>query len=560
VARTTPVYTPLSAKKHLVIWGLAALPGVTLFTLPFERLFDFVRMETDRASALQAAEQYLFQRGVDPSSYERVATLTTVEEGDGLPVRYLRQRLGVTGVNEAYRSRLIPAAWNTRFFKPLQKEEYRILVHMDGRVVRYDHRLDEAAPGDTLTPEAAREIAEREIAGAWDMTGYTLVETTAERRVGRIDHTFTWEDTLRRVGAGHFRIQAEVQGAETVRIRPHFKPPEAWVREEQRTTAADTARRAVTLFVGALIIGLAFRLYIPWILQRRVNWRFAVIAAAIYTGLSALTRILNLTDFYAAYDTSVSLSTYMATMSVVFLMGNLIFPMFTLLVLFSFVETGYRQAFPDKTDLTAWFRGMARSQHGETRSVWRDAMALSFAACLLGPGVRRVMQATSHYLGVPTQTSLEALSFASSVLPVASGLLEAITDAMLFGGLLLWGVIMARHYLPGTGALFGVMAVLAMAMTAGGADTWTEFGVKSGQLLFQFALLFMGVRYLWRDNLTACALTIFLLSLTGHAWDTLLYAPRTYGVSGIILLILALASPFILRRSVRSRKSASLPA
>ena len=45
--------------------------------------------------------------------------------------------------------------WDVRFFKPLQKEEFHVHVDPGGRIVGYEHLVEEAAPGARLDRDAA---------------------------------------------------------------------------------------------------------------------------------------------------------------------------------------------------------------------------------------------------------------------------------------------------------------------------------------------------------------------------------------------------------------------
>ncbi len=87
--------------------------------------------------------------------------------------------------------------WQTRFFRPLQKEEFDVRVDPAGGIVGYAHQLEDAAPGARLDRAAAQATAESFLRDTLhiDLSRYEFREEEANftERPDRRDWSFSWE-------------------------------------------------------------------------------------------------------------------------------------------------------------------------------------------------------------------------------------------------------------------------------------------------------------------------------------------------------------------------------
>src|SRR5262249_24918023 len=146
-----------------------------------------------RQGALRRADQFLTSQGVRYESYRRVAWIQPNVDAQAL--RYLLQRRSVQETDRLYRSATRLLLWHVRYFRPLQKGQY--FVHIDasnGAVFGYSRVVDENAPGASISPDAARALAERVIAEhGYAIGGFELQESRSQQRKARTDYTLVWQ-------------------------------------------------------------------------------------------------------------------------------------------------------------------------------------------------------------------------------------------------------------------------------------------------------------------------------------------------------------------------------
>ena len=110
-----------------------------------------------------------------------------------------------------------PTAWQVRFFRPQEKEEYRLWIDAgDGRLFAWEALFAEETPGaDPDRPEAAALAAAHMRRFGLDPDRFTTVETSAEKLPGRTDHRLVFEalpQDDRHVGQALFRVEVRLAG------------------------------------------------------------------------------------------------------------------------------------------------------------------------------------------------------------------------------------------------------------------------------------------------------------------------------------------------------------
>ena len=120
-----------------------------------------VNFRVSRAEALGRARTFLAAAGDDVSGYQS----TIVFDMDEDAKTYLEREAGLEQANQLMADQVNVWAWDVRFFRPLQQEEYHVDVSPAGRVVGFSHTIEEARAGAKLERNAAQTIAEK-FAGA----------------------------------------------------------------------------------------------------------------------------------------------------------------------------------------------------------------------------------------------------------------------------------------------------------------------------------------------------------------------------------------------------------
>jgi hypothetical protein len=300
-----PVRPPLPAKYLYV--AAAAVALIVMLARPHQ-FGNFLSIRTDRATAEAAAKQFLEQKGVKTGQWWIVSDFTPNLRS--AEVEYLRQQKGIAGADALIGKHLITGVWRVRFFQPLNPEEWLVYIDRSGRPYRYDHVLDEKAPGAKLTPSEARRRAEAFLKSLPQFQGTLgeLADSQEDKRDNRTDHSFEWEDASVTAGEARLRTTATVVGDEVCENRRYFKLPEQWLRDYQKPRLASYVFPA---FIGAiavpLVIAFVRRLSAP---AHRFHWRVYAEIGGVVALVSAVDLWNSAPTLLRGYDTSTPLDNY----------------------------------------------------------------------------------------------------------------------------------------------------------------------------------------------------------------------------------------------------------
>jgi membrane protease YdiL (CAAX protease family) len=300
---------PRLAAKWLYVAAAAA--GLLALAARPHEFGGFVRLTLTRDRAAQAAGDEMRSRGVNPAEWRSVTDFAAnlrVQEFE-----YLRRVAGDDAANQTAGARTLTGLWRTRYFRPLQEEEWRVWVRSDARVMRVDHVLDEKAAGQRLTPDQARARAADYLrrAQSIQVESLRLVEANQEKRDNRTDHTLVWEDPDFRVGEARARVSVEVIGDEVSTFRRFLKLPEQWLREFEKPR-----------LLGYLFPGLMGAAGLPLliVLVRRLgrheyHWRVYLVLCVAAFCLSVASTLNRWPTLLAGYPTETALENYLGQLA-----------------------------------------------------------------------------------------------------------------------------------------------------------------------------------------------------------------------------------------------------
>src|SRR5438034_4431800 len=364
------IKSTLTTQQSTISWILIAVLALAAgsfawrnFTRAFPLLSLDIRM--DRQAALDRARTLATEQQLGPPDFRDAASFSLDEsvqtfvelEGGGKPAF---SALVADPLFTPYR-------WRVRHFKEREKHEVTFSFAADGEANGFVERLREDAPGAALTGAAAREIAESEAARRWrvDLAPFQSVEQSEERRPGgRVDHTFVYERSDRRLGEGRYRLRLVVSGDELTEVTYFLKVPDAFTRRYEQMRAANTAigvGGALAMVVVYGVGGIAFGLFVL-ARQRWVIWRQPIMWGAAVALAQA---VVNINEWPLAgmqYDTALSTRSFVArqiSLALVELVANA--AVFSLS--FMAAESLTRRAFPSHPQFwRLWSRNAARSR------------------------------------------------------------------------------------------------------------------------------------------------------------------------------------------------------
>jgi membrane protease YdiL (CAAX protease family) len=285
---------------------LALLGGTVWFSARnFYKAFPeaSIDFKVNREGARDIAGRFLISQGYFLSNYRGAAAFDYDDEAK----TFLERELGLEKANSLMGSRVRLWRWKFRWFRPLQKEEFRAEITPRGEIAGFEHDLAEDAARPGVPSDQARALAEaflRTKLGR-DRGALDFVEEADVVRPHRIDRTFTWKERGFEIHDATYRMSITVLGNEVGEYREFLKVPEQWKRDYQRLRSKNELAQKVDTY--AMFVLLAGLLVVIVLRVRRddVRWRWAswVGLAGIVLGFLSQVNEFPLHEFnYATTD------------------------------------------------------------------------------------------------------------------------------------------------------------------------------------------------------------------------------------------------------------------
>ena len=518
-------YQPLT-QRRLMVGGLLILGGALLAAIHSDRFGEPFKLRVTRAAVVAQADSYLAARGVPVGQYRRVAWLR--DNVDFMAVKYLLQYRSVPEVDQLYRKATKLALWQVRYFKPLQKEEYSVLVDPEGGgVFTMIHDLDENAAGATLSADQALQVGQQFISSqGFNLGDFDLQDSHAEQRKAREDYTLTWQARPGyplNVADSHYRLEVHIAGKQVVAFSRHFKLPEDWVRREGERKLVNVALRGVALMAGAGLFAGALWLFVRQVRGNQMRWRPAL-PVALALGLVFLLsefNTLNLVD--AQYNTSLPLSTFELYIVVSYLVVTLAVALVGW-VLVAFATSLYPEA---------W-----RMFSGAARHVWaRDALVALAVALALSAAIDNLGALVFSHFHAYASLGGEILnSSLATTFPGGGFLLRGFSYAV-FSTAALAGLVrlITLGWEKKSPWLWLGLALVVVSLGPASAHSWPEFLVSWSLGFVQLLAAFVIVSFFLRDNIAAYLAVAFALPLVDPLLDLFSSAAPFYRWNGVAL-------------------------
>ncbi len=334
----------------VIVAGICLAIGVKYFSHAFPEAAIEFRVNRDDSTPL--ATKFLADRGWSVDGYRHSAVF---DYDDDAKV-YLERTQGLARMNTLTRGPLRLWHWSHRWFKPQQKEEFRVDVTPAGEVVGFDREVLESAPGANLETSAARAMAEKFLVEVMhrDLGDLEFVDSVSVKRPARTDYSFTWKNKNVDLGDGSSRLGVDVDGDHVAGYREFVKIPENWTRDYQKLRSRNEAANLVDEVPWILLCigGLA-------LLIQRLRKRDVPVHLAVYFGLvAALLYFLGQLNMFSqaefGYHTTDSYSSFVSSYVVENLLAGLGLGALIFLLMAS-SEPVYRDAFPRFISIRRYF-------------------------------------------------------------------------------------------------------------------------------------------------------------------------------------------------------------
>jgi membrane protease YdiL (CAAX protease family) len=334
----------------IVVSALSLSIGVKYFSHAFPEAA--IRFRVNRNDSAPLAEKFLAARGVKLNGYRHAAEF----DYDDQAKVYLERTQGLERMNRLTSGPVHLWHWSHRWFKPQQKEEFRVDVTPVGDVVGFDHDLPEAAPGADLDQASARTVAETFLSQVMgrNLNDLEFIETQKEKRPARTDHDFTWKQKSVDLGDGSLRIEVEVDGAAVAGYREFVKVPEQWTRDYDKLRSRNNTAETVDTVFWILLSVAMLVILIRRLRDRDVPVWMSVAFGGVGTGLFLLGQLNTFSLAEFGYTTTDSYSSFVTNYFWESLLGSVGIGAFIFLLVAA-SEPVYREGFPNQLSLRRYF-------------------------------------------------------------------------------------------------------------------------------------------------------------------------------------------------------------
>jgi membrane protease YdiL (CAAX protease family) len=302
----------------LLVWILAGLLcGGVAWRYFYQALPEAsVHFKVPRAQALVLARTFATAQGAQLANYRS----SIIFEVDDNAKTYLERTLGLEKANGLMAGQVSVWYWDVRFFRPQQREEYRVHVSPDGSVVFYDHIVEESRAGSHLDRDTALARAtlflREQLHLPLEDYNFLPEEANPTEYPNRRDWSFAWERKDFRVPAGPpgsgatYRLHVVVRGADVGLADESLKIPEDWLRGYERLRSGNNLVETFALIPYVFLYGAAFWIIFELSKLGLIRWAGPVKLGLFLAALWFINSINTWQELLAEYDTNASYSAF----------------------------------------------------------------------------------------------------------------------------------------------------------------------------------------------------------------------------------------------------------
>ncbi|HEV2102850.1 MAG TPA: CPBP family intramembrane glutamic endopeptidase [Candidatus Acidoferrum sp.] len=421
-----------SEKRALVLWVVFGALGLLFAQRYFFRAFPeaSIDFKVSQKEAETRARKFLGDLGENVNDYKS----SVVFEVDDNAKTYLERELGLQQANRVMSSEVDVWYWEVRFFRPLQIEEYEVRISPAGKVVAFEHKIEEARGAKSLSRSEALSSAEQFLRTNegldLDQWNFLPEEGGSEVKPNRIDWSFSWEKKGFKAKDAPYRLEVGLEGDRIGDAQVSLKVPEDWKRGYAHLRSTNDFYELVAFIPYGFLLGGALWLGVSLSRRGETRWMPAVKLGGLVAVLFLLMQLNEWNTLPPSYVTHDSYSSFLAQRFFLALLQALGTGLMVTLVLPG-GEPLYRSTQPDKLRLSNAFslRGL-RSKEFFCSSL----VGLGLAAAHIGFIVAFYMIGSKHGVWAPQDTNYSGAF--NTAIPwiggVAIGVTAATSEEFLF--------------------------------------------------------------------------------------------------------------------------------
>lgn len=539
IANHGKLYQPLTAVAKLLLF-FGAILGISLVIIFYRKTNPQTetRYLLTRQEISAKATEALTQKGIDSSVYSQSISMEK-RSLDVTAASYIIEKADLATLRQASLETNF-TGWSVRFFKPLEKEEYSIILLPNGTVYDIIHTVDERAEGAKLSSPEATALATQYLKEhQLDTSLYKIISQEETQRDFRTDYHFVFEKQATKIAEATYRLSFDVLGDEPAGLNSFVKIPEEWTREHEKIKTRDILALTLIVITIIILIGIHIHEFLHQVRANKVKFGFAKKIAWVFLAINILNFINNAPSIFMSYDTTTSFLNFFAQLSTTNILAEVVrWLIVVLLISFSF--TLWKQYF-DKAPL---------KQKQAKLVMFTDALFIGYSMLFISYGFFILLEAIFlHFNWLDASVISPGLLEISTSLAVflpALGLLEIMTNYIAVA--LLLAIICFVIYrksgfrIWAPPMIFFGLIILAGCMQKTLPEAWLT--ISTG--LLYIGAIFFASYYIFRDNIFAYSVYILAGCCLSVGLPLLLQPRLILSLNGLLIILIGLLPLFAL--------------
>lgn len=515
-------YLPLSKLQIILVILSAIILTAMAVVLSFDQEFVNFGYHSTRQEISQSAKTVIENVGINEKDYY-LSTYFLSQNIDPLVEEYFLKNTPPGTLEKIYPNEIPIEFWQSRFFKPLNKEEHIVRFLSDGTFYSLDYILDEEEPGAKLSsPEALKQAENYLLSKGFKENDFKLIDQQITQHLDRTDHYFTFEK-LESYKEATLRVDLSLIGDKPSGYFQYIKLPEEWVRQKSETTIKDVAAQvALSVFFGATIIFTVIT-FLKLFRNQELNFKQTRNIIFIFSAFLIISNINNLPTFYAYYDTSIPLQNYQIQKIVSIILG-ILFGSLLVWIVIALVKNLWEQILAPiipKNHLKIYIK---------------DALIISYISIFI-----------IIPLGAITEYVLKKFNLSSAMMSLNLGydtFYPAISEfnqiiiVMLGFIILSLFILVLFSYIQSWIKLLIILCFVIGVSSTIGIDSIGDFLKNFIPYIAGLAIIVLLTKFIFKKNFFAYLGTIYVLVLLSSGTALLLEQNIFYQINGAVLLLL----------------------
>lgn len=324
--------------------------GIISYFLKSSEVFPSasIDLRISRSEVLALTENWAKTIGYKPDG----AVKSTVFSYDDDAKTFLEHELGLQEANALMKDKVPIWYWSSRLCRPLNLEEFSTAINPLGKVVSFEHSVENELALPSVAHAEARALAKDFVESkiGLSLAGYKLIEDGSLAQPHRTDHYFTWENQKEDFKGSRLRTYIYVAGNQVSAFNHFLYIPETWLRKFSEMRSYNKVLEEIASIFYAIFNVATFFAFVWMFAKGAIRWRLALTLAALVAVVDYLESLNSMPNSIRNYTTTMSYNGYILDIYVSAFWSALGQALQTLLLVGS-SEALYRMAYPAKVAL-----------------------------------------------------------------------------------------------------------------------------------------------------------------------------------------------------------------